>query len=314
MTKARHRQVLAAGCVVWRELDGELLVLLVHRGKYRDVSLPKGKLDPGELLPQTAVREIHEETGIRVSLGAPVGRSVYIQPSGREKVVDYWAAEATDEAIRASTFVPNKEIAGLDWVTVPAARERLSYPVDLEILDGFERLAAERRLRTFPIVLQRHGKAVARGDWEGEDAERPLQPRGKAQAKAVTGALRAYGVQKIVSSPAVRCVRTVAPLSKATGLRVSETPLISQDAWEGGTADVREVVGKRVRSGKPAVLCSHGPLLSTIVRELALATGTVDSARLHAAAELETGSFSVFHISATNPGSGIVAIETHSPS
>ncbi|MDI6943884.1 MULTISPECIES: NUDIX hydrolase [Microbacterium] len=312
MTSA-HRPVYAAGCVVWRELDGELLVLLVHRGKYRDISLPKGKLDPGEMLAETAVREIHEETGLRVSLGPSVGQSVYIQPSGREKIVHYWAAEATQEAIRASTFVPNKEIAGLEWVTVGAARKRLSYPVDQDILDRFERLRRAASLRTFPVVVLRHGKAVARDEWGGEDAARPLQTRGKEQAKAIVGALRAFGVRKIVSSDAERCVKTVTPLSKAIGRRIVETPLISEDAWDAGTADAREVVGRRVRSGKPAVICSHRPVIPALMRELALATGTVHGPRLESAAGLDPGAFAVVHLSATNPGAGIVAIETHAP-
>ncbi|QGU28546.1 NUDIX hydrolase [Microbacterium oryzae] len=308
-----RRPVYAAGCVVWRELDGELLVLLVHRGKYRDVSLPKGKLDPGEMLPQTAVREIHEETGLRVALGPSVGQSVYIQPSGREKIVHYWAAEATTEAIQASTFVPNKEIAGLEWVTVAAARERLSYPVDQDILDRFERLRRSASLRTFPIVVLRHGKAVSRDDWDGEDTDRPLHPRGKEQAKAVVGAVSAFGVRKIISSPAERCVKTVAPLSKALRRRVTKTSLISQDAWSDGTADVREVVGRRVRAGRPSVLCSHRPVIPAILRELALATGTVSGPELESASTLDPGAFAVVHVSVEHPGAGIVAIETHKP-
>ncbi|WOF23773.1 NUDIX hydrolase [Microbacterium betulae] len=310
---SRTRPVQAAGCVVWRERDGEILVLLVHRPKYRDVSLPKGKLDPGEMLPQTAVREIHEETGIRVALGPPVGRSVFLQPSGREKVVHYWAAEATPEAIRESAFVPNKEIAGVEWVALPDARERLSYPVDVEILENFDELRRASALRTFPIVLLRHGKAVARDHWHGPDARRPLQRRGKEQAKAVVGALRAFGVRRIVSSTAERCVKTVAPLSKALGRRIVETDLIGQDAWEAGTADVREVVGRRVRSGKPAVLCSHRPVLPAIARELALATGTADGSPLDGASSLEPGAFMVAHVSATHPDAGVVAVETHAP-
>ena len=98
--------VYAAGGVVWRVVEGKLRILLIHRTKYRDITLPKGKVDPGETLPETAAREIHEETGLKVSLGAPVGVSRYHLPSKREKVVHYWAAEATETAIRTSSFVP----------------------------------------------------------------------------------------------------------------------------------------------------------------------------------------------------------------
>ena len=65
--------VYAAGGVLWRIVDEKLLVLLIHRTQYRDVTLPKGKVDPGEMLAETASREIFEETGIRVSLGVPGG-------------------------------------------------------------------------------------------------------------------------------------------------------------------------------------------------------------------------------------------------
>ena len=65
--------VYAAGGVLWRVVEGKLLVLLIHRTRYKDVTLPKGKVDPGEMLAETASREIFEETGIRVSLGVPVG-------------------------------------------------------------------------------------------------------------------------------------------------------------------------------------------------------------------------------------------------
>ncbi|MBO3663788.1 NUDIX hydrolase [Microbacterium stercoris] len=306
--------VYAAGGVVWRvTAQGGLRVLLIHRTKYRDITLPKGKVEPGEMLAETAVREIFEETGIRTALGPQLGISRYHLPSGKQKIVHYWSAPATDQAIRESAFVPNDEISGLEWVSLKKAHTRLSYPVDIEILEHFEKLVEDGVLHTFPVIALRHGKAVPRDDWKGRDMLRPLHPRGKAQAKSVVGALRAFGVRRIVSSTAVRCLQTVAPLADALGTRVRETDLLSQDAWEDGTSDVRAVVGRRVRAGKPAVLCSHGPVLPEILEELALATGTLRGSYLSDAAALEPGAFSVVHISATNPGSGIVAIETHAP-
>ncbi len=305
--------VYAAGGVVWRVVDGKLRVLLIHRTKYRDLTLPKGKVDPGEMLAETAVREIHEETGIRVALGVPVGVSRYRMPSKRIKIVHYWAAEATDAAIRASVFVPNKEIAALEWVSPKKALKRLSYPVDIEIVENFVRLVDEGVLRTFPIIALRHAKAVPREEWKGKDAARPLAPRGRKQATSIVGPLMAFGVRRIVSSPATRCVKTVAPLSAAIGREIDATKLISQDAWEDGRSDPRTVIGQRVRSRKPAVLCSHGPVLPDILSELALATGTLRGSYLGSASALEPGAFSVVHLSVDNPGSGIVTIETHEP-
>ncbi|MEZ3161628.1 NUDIX domain-containing protein [Microbacterium sp. BWT-B31] len=305
--------VYAAGGVVWREVEGKIMVLLIHRTRYRDVTIPKGKVDPGEMLAETAVREVFEETGIRVALGVPVGVSRYRMPNKRLKIVHYWAAEATEAAIRASAFVPNREIAALEWVSLRKARGRLSYPVDVEILDNFVRLVDEGVLRTFPIIALRHAKAVSREGWKGKDRKRPLTPRGAAQAQSLVRPLAAFGVQKIVSSPAVRCVATVEPLAAAVGVKITETKLISQDAWDEGESDARTIIGQRVRSRKPAIVCSHGPVLPEILSELALATGTLRGSYLGSASALEPGAFSVAHLSVENPGSGIVMIETHEP-
>ncbi len=305
--------VYAAGGVVWRVVDGKLRVLLIHRTQYRDITLPKGKVDPGETLAQTAVREIHEETGIRVSLGVPVGVSTYHMPSRRQKVVHYWAAEATDAAIKTSSFVPNKEIAALEWVSVKKARVKLSYPVDLEILDRFQELRDAGALQTFPVIVLRHAKAVPADEWDGPDAERPLAPRGRKQAAALVGQLLAFGTRRIVSSPAARCAKTVAPLSAALGRRVDYTPLISQEAWNEGLSDARTVIGARVRSRKASVVCSHGPVLPEIVEELAMATGSLKGSYIGNASGLAPGAFSVIHLSSQNPGSGLVAVETHDP-
>lgn len=312
-SKWADKAVYAAGAVVWRIVEGKLRILLIHRTKYRDITLPKGKVDPGEMLAETAVREVHEETGIRVALGVPVGVSRYHLASRKQKIVHYWAAEATADAIRESTFVPNREIAALEWVSIKKARSRLSYPVDLEILEFFANLVDEGVLRSFPVIALRHAKALSRSDWNSSDAARPLTERGRKQAKSIVGPLRAFGVRKIVTSDAARCVETVTPLAKALDRKPVRTEKISQDAWEDGSADLRSVVGRRVRSAKPAVLCSHGPVLPALLSEIALATGTVTGSYLGSAADLEPAAFSVVHLSTTNPGSGIIAIETHIP-
>lgn len=305
--------VYAAGGVVWRLVEGKLLILAVHRTAYRDVSLPKGKVDPGEMLAETAVREIFEETGIRVSLGVPVGVSRYRMPSKRTKVVHYWSAHASDDAIRSSAFVPNKEIAALEWMTVKRALSRMSYPVDVEIVENFARFVEDGVLETFPIVVLRHAKALARDEWTGTEQARPLSVRGTRQAKAIVGPLAAFGVRRIVSSDAARCVQTVEPLAAHLRRKVRLAPEISQENWEEGRTDARSVIGRRVRSRKPAVLCSHGPVLPELLSELALATGTLRGSYLGSASALDVAAFSVVHLSASNPGSGIVAIETHAP-
>lgn len=305
--------IYAAGAVCWRIIDGRIHVLVVHRTVYGDVTIPKGKVDPGESLPRTAVREIAEETGLDVALGVPLGVSRYPLPSGREKIVHYWAAEVSEKAVQRSTFKPNAEIAALEWVTIKRARTYLSYEPDVEILETFAKLVDQGVTSTFALLLVRHGKAVGRSGWKSTDAARPLVERGVQQAAALVGPVTAWAPKRIVSSPAVRCVTTVAPLAAATGMTVKREEGISQDAWESGRHEVRRVVGKRVRAGKTSVICSHGPVLPEIIREIALATGTPLGSYVTDAAGLEPGAFSVVHLSATNSGSGLIAIETHAP-
>ncbi|WP_198165836.1 NUDIX hydrolase [Agromyces laixinhei] len=305
--------IYAAGAVCWRLIDGKVHVLVIHRTVYGDVTIPKGKVDPGESLPQTAVREIEEETGLAVALGVPLGVSRYPLPSGREKIVHYWAAEVSDRAVQRSTFKPNAEVAALEWVTIKRARGYLSYEPDVEILDAFAKLLDQGVTSTFALAIVRHGKAVGRSSWPGDDATRPLTERGVEQAAGLVATLGAWAPKRIVSSPAVRCVTTVTPLAAATGIEIRRDAGLSQDAWEAGESEVRRVVGKRVRAGKSAILCGHGPVLPEIMREVALATGTPLGSYVTDAAGLETGAFSVVHLSATSPGSGIIAIETHAP-
>ena len=152
--------VLAAGAVCWRIVDGRAKVLVVYRATHSDYSLPKGKLELGETLPETAVREIREETGLGITLGPPLGNIAYTLPGGRDKVVYYWAAEVDDHALELARFQPDDEIAALEWLPVAKARKKLTYPRDLDVVDRFEKLLDADCVRTFAIIALRHGKAV----------------------------------------------------------------------------------------------------------------------------------------------------------
>jgi len=301
--------VVAAGAVVWREHDGVPLVLLIHREHHRDVSFPKGKVDQGEGVPAAAVREIDEETGYRVHLGAPLGRAEYVLPSGRDKVVHYWSARVSSKEFeRAGRFRPNAEVAAIEWVTVDEARTRLTYERDVAILDRFAERVAAGEHRTFALIALRHAKTLPGSEWKGPDATRPLLSVGRSQAKAAAAPVAAFGPKKIVSSTAARCLATVEPLSASTRIGVSDTADISQDAHERGRADVDGVVRKRIAKGKSAVLCSHGPVLPDIIARIADDTsGDTDRAELRRAAMLSVGDFAVLHIA----GETLVAVETH---
>lgn len=305
------KEIFAAGAVCWRRIDDEIMVLLIHRTKQKDVSFPKGKLDPGETMPQAAVREVEEETGLRVALGANLGRIHYGIGNNTEKTVQYWAAEVTEPAVRNSTFVPNSEVEALEWTPLKKAHKRLSYPQDRDILEVFKRLIEHNALETFSVILLRHAKAEPRSAEFPEDRLRPLSDIGSAQAQLLSPTLAAFGPERIVSSVAERCMRTIAPTAKSLGKSIRAKDDLSQDSWDDGEADVRAVVGKIVRKAKTAVVCSHRPVLPDIARELALATGSLPGDYLDDAAALPPGGFSVFHLSRTNPSAGIISIETY---
>ena len=305
--------VFAAGAVCWRVVDGKILVLLIHRTRHKDVSLPKGKVDPGEVLPQTAVREIAEETGLKVALGVPLGVTNYVMPNHREKVVHYWAAEVTEEAVLNSTFVPNNEVAALEWMPVSRALASISYKRDAEILKRFQALVDDGLTSTFAIIALRHAKAIPAFDFDGRDSARPLTHRGELEAQSIVAGLSAFGPSVIRSSTALRCQQTIAPTAEALGITVKKTDSISQDAFENGTGDIRGQVGKRVRRRVTSILCSHGPVLPEIMREVALATGSTKLASISRAGDLPVAGYTVIHLSRDRPGAGIIAIETHVP-
>ena len=305
--------VLAAGAVCWRVVDGAVQILLVYRTQHRDTSLPKGKVDPGETLPETAVREIAEETGLIVALGVPLGVVEYSLPNGRDKVVYYWAAEVSALAIANSTFSSNDEIESLHWMSLADARVALSYPHDVDVVERFATLHELGRARTFAIIALRHGKAVPPSSWDGPDSTRPLLQRGVDQALSVAPGIAAYRPEKLISSTAERCLRTLAPTARVTGLDVREKAQISQDAYESGGVAVTKIVVKRLRKSVTTVLCSHGPVLPQIIAAVARATGSPDSGQLQRAASLGTGEYAVLHVPVDHPETGVVAVEVHSP-
>lgn len=118
--------IRAAGGVV---LEGGR-VLLVHRPKYDDWTFPKGKAADDEADEETALREVHEETGIRCALERELGSTEYVDSRGRPKRVRWWLMRPLAD----DGFVPNEEVDELCWVDLPAAATLLSYGRDLKLL------------------------------------------------------------------------------------------------------------------------------------------------------------------------------------
>jgi 8-oxo-dGTP diphosphatase len=123
-------EVLAAGGVLIRSHDGEPHVAVIHRPKYMDWSLPKGKLEPGEDWQEAALREVEEETGYRCEPGLELPSISYLDRKGRHKVVRYWLMKPTDGG-----FEPHSEVDELRWLTGPEAEEQLTYPHDRDLVN-----------------------------------------------------------------------------------------------------------------------------------------------------------------------------------
>jgi 8-oxo-dGTP diphosphatase len=120
----------AAGGVVWRRSGrGGIRVLIVHRPRYDDWSLPKGKLEPGESHRRAAQREVREETGLRCQVGPELLEVRYRDRKGRDKRVRYWAMEPVHGA-----FEPNDEVDEVRWVGADSAATALSYPWDARVV------------------------------------------------------------------------------------------------------------------------------------------------------------------------------------
>jgi 8-oxo-dGTP pyrophosphatase MutT (NUDIX family)/phosphohistidine phosphatase SixA len=321
LPRARSRLIEAAGALVWRERRQELQVLLVHRPRYDDWSWPKGKVDPGESRATTAVREVKEETGHAVVLGQPLPGLQYLMPDGRVKRVHYWAArtaaDADGPALRARhpvAPVDPHEIDHTEWLGVEEAAHRLTRTADREPLVALLDAHAHHRLATHAVAVARHGSAVPRAQWAGKEHARPITPMGWAQAAALVPVLAAYGVRDVVTSRWSRCAQTVAPYAQASGIAPSPRGRLTEAQHEKSPARVAATVRELLEAEGSSVLCTHRPVLPTVLDVLAEHTRrSVADALPYKDPYLEPGEALIAHVALTAKGPRVAAAETIAP-
>jgi 8-oxo-dGTP diphosphatase len=277
--------VLAAGAVVIRK-DA---VLLVHRPRYDDWSFPKGKLDRGERAAVAAVREVGEETGLRIRLGTPLTAQRY--PNGnRMKHVSYWHGRVVGDH-EVGGYLVNDEIDEVAWVPLDKAKHRLTYRFDKQTLAQ----ALDTEWRTQALIVLRHGQARAKKTWRKDDRLRPLLSTGVQQMQRLTPLLAAYGPTRLVTSSSTRCAQSLAPFAEFSGWPLQQTDDLSE---EGATAAaVVEIVDELLYGKESAVLCTHRPVLPTVLDALGVQTD-----------KLAPGELVVVH----HRGGKVAAVERHS--
>jgi 8-oxo-dGTP diphosphatase len=311
--------IYAAGALLWREVGNKLTVAVIHRARYDDWSFPKGKQDPGENLPQTAVREIREETGLSIKLGVRLKVVHYTVGDNIPKEVHYWAARVSDAALAKSKFKPSEEVAKVEWKTPEEVRGLLTYDFDREVLDRLLDLHVLGHLRTKPVIVLRHATATPRSDWKDgkglDDGHRPLLPIGRTEAAQLVPLLNAFAPKRLVTSSWVRCRTTLEPFAKAKGLKLIERHQLSEFGNKTGPRRTLKVVHNLVTDGSAAVLCSHRPALPTIIEALAAYGSASHATGLTETAALAPGQMTVVHLTAKAQGKPrtIVSIETYAP-
>jgi 8-oxo-(d)GTP phosphatase len=275
--------LIAAGAVMCRRSpSGDIEVALVHRPRYDDWSLPKGKPHAGEALPVTAVREVAEETGHTVALGARLGSTRYPVPAG-EKVAHYWVARPT-----GGSFHPNDEVDELCWLPPAKASDLLSYGHDRTLLAGLDGASSVPHT----VLLVRHAEAGERQTWQGDRDRRPLTTAGQRQAETLRALLPLFGAARVYSAPPVRCRQTVEDLAADLGVAIVDEPLLSEEGYRADrAAGLRRLVEIATEAESPAVVCSQGQVIPDLVSTLTDSAGLTPPDAPRSDAPSSKGSF-----------------------
>lgn len=300
--------VYAAGALCWRVKKRKLEVLLIHRQRYDDWSWPKGKLGKGETLPECAVREVLEEVGLPITLGIPLPPIRYVVKPGL-KQVHYWASSVDD----MPAIADGKEVDAIAWCSPNKARGLLSNPSDVEPLEALVAAHEAGSLDTWPLLIVRHAKAKPRSAWTRAEGERPLAATGKRQALYLQRLMMSWHPGRIFTSGWMRCISTISPYAQLTKAKVKVVPWLTEADHNRHPAKVEAVVEKLLTRNSATAVCTHRPVLPTILAalanhmtpELALSLPTLDPF-------LTPGEVLLAHVSHAEQGR-IVALEQHKP-
>ena len=250
-------EIQAAGAIVWRRNESDAIeIALVHRPKYDDWSMPKGKVEGEESLIACAYREVVEETGFAVRFGQSLG-SAHYEVNGLRKTVTYWSARLLGEQGK-----PNpEEVDAVRWMSCEEAKEQLVRDSDRQIVETFQSIEPD----TKPLILLRHAKAIERQEWAGEDTDRPLSSLGERQAKRMLTNFLPFAVEEIHSSSAVRCYESITPLARGLNVDFFFTDSLTEEVFHKNNERPFKYVQRLLVNDFTTLVCSHNPILPSIV-------------------------------------------------
>ena len=268
-------KVRAAGGVLWRAGPDGLQVAVVHRPRYDDWSLPKGKTDPGEHPAVTAQREVLEETGCFGVLGRRLlGQTYQVTGPGGvlvDKVVEFWAMRLdADAPLDAAQAWPRPdEVDEVRWLTPAKASRMLTREADRRTLDSF----ADGPAATTTVALIRHGSAGNKKRWSGTDERRPLDDRGRLDAQRIADVLPVFGFRRAISAPITRCTATIQPLAARLAVPIELAEAVGEEGNPTDIEPARALLAAVVASGVPAAICSQGGVIPELLETLAESDG-----------------------------------------
>ncbi|CCG04665.1 putative NUDIX hydrolase [Blastococcus saxobsidens DD2] len=252
--------IAAAGGIVWRPADdGGTEIAVVHRARYDDWSLPKGKLDRGEHALGAAHREVVEETGLDVVAGRR-GLTTRYAVDGAAKRVDYWLMRCV-----GGSFVANDEVDELRWLPADEAAGLCSHDHDRQVMADAARADVPREV---DLLLVRHGRAGHRHEFEGPDELRPLDAKGRRQAQRLAAALPLFGPTTVAAAGRVRCRQTVAPLAASLAVETLEWPEFGEQEFSSDPERALTAVHRLLAGPGVTVVCSQGAAIPSLLQAL----------------------------------------------
>ena len=281
------------GALPWRiGTKGAVEVLLIHRPRHGDWSIPKGKAEPGETGRECAAREVREETGFECRLGAELPPIRYEDSKNRIKTIRYWAAAA-----ESGHFTANEEVDAIRWLSLPAALRTVTEPRDRPPIVALgTQLQLKLGVRPVPerekmLLLVRGAQVIRGGNDRTDSGAPPSGTTGLAGASlAALGSM--FEIERVLSAPSPRCVGTVAELARQESLEVEKSHHLA-----GGSLGATLDLVAQLR-GSGTVLCTHEDVMAGVLAHLSRHERTVLNKRFRVrkgSAWVVTGDGSRYH-------------------